>query len=91
MHDSGSRDDRDVLRLAPSMDDSVLQTIADRLEFRGTDDGYVRLSQAYFADVSVQSARRILAVGCGTGIEVRALSRAPRPVSRSSAWTTVPC
>jgi len=76
MHDSGSRDDRDVFRLAPSMDDSVLQTIADRLEFRGTDDGYVRLSQADFADVSVQSARRILAVGCGTGIEVRALSRA---------------
>ncbi|HEY5786465.1 MAG TPA: methyltransferase domain-containing protein [Microlunatus sp.] len=57
----------------------MLQTIADRLEFRRTDDGYVRLSQANFADVSVQCARRILAVGCGTGIEVRALRRATQP------------
>jgi SAM-dependent methyltransferase len=79
MQGFGSRDDRDVFRLAPTMDDSVLKTIADRLEFRGTDDGYARLSQAYFTHVSVQSARRILALGCGTGIEARALRRVVQP------------
>ncbi len=53
----------------------MLDTIAARLEFRGTDEGYSRLSQAYFARVPLASARRILALGCGTGIEVRALKR----------------
>ena len=75
MQDSSSRDDRDVFRLAPTMDASMLQTIADRLEFRGTDDGYSRLSQEHFARLPVGSAQRILALGCGTGIEVRALRR----------------
>ena len=76
---STARDDRDVFRLAPSMDASVLQTIAARLEFRGTDEGYARLSQAYFGRVPLASARRILALGCGTGIEVRALKRLIAP------------
>jgi hypothetical protein len=42
-----ARDDRDIFRLAPSMDPAVLETIAARLEFRGTDEGYARRSQAY--------------------------------------------
>ncbi|HEX3194736.1 MAG TPA: class I SAM-dependent methyltransferase, partial [Streptosporangiaceae bacterium] len=49
-----------------------------RLEFRGTDDGYARLSQAYFRRLPLDHARRILALGCGTGIEVRALRRVAR-------------
>ena len=61
------------------MDASILQTIADRLEFRGTDDGYALLSQAYFSRVPLGSARRILALGCGTGVEVRALRRVTQP------------
>ena len=75
----GSREDRDVFRLTPSMDASILQTIADRLEFRGTDDGYALLSQAYFSRVPLGTAQRILALGCGTGIEVRALRRVTQP------------
>jgi hypothetical protein len=39
---SATRDDRDIFRLAPSMDQAVLETIAARLEFRGTDKGYGR-------------------------------------------------
>jgi hypothetical protein len=35
---SAARDDRDVFRLAPSMDAAVPETIAARLEFRGTDE-----------------------------------------------------
>ena len=61
------------------MDAEVLQAIAARLEFRGTDDGYARLSQAYFARLPLTDAERILALGCGTGIEVRALKRLTRP------------
>jgi ubiquinone/menaquinone biosynthesis C-methylase UbiE len=76
---SAARDDRDIFRLAPSMDQAVLETIAARLEFRGTDEGYARRSQAYFARLPLAHARRILALGCGTGIEVRALRRLTRP------------
>jgi ubiquinone/menaquinone biosynthesis C-methylase UbiE len=73
------REDRDVYRLTPTVDAAVLKMIADRLEFRGTDDGYVRLSQAYFSRLPLTAARRILALGCGTGIEVRALRRLTAP------------
>jgi ubiquinone/menaquinone biosynthesis C-methylase UbiE len=76
---SAARDDHDIFRLAPSMDAAVLETIAARLEFRGTDEGYARRSQAYFARLPLPQARRILALGCGTGIEVRALRRLTRP------------
>ena len=74
-----ARDDRDIFRLAPSMDAAVLETIAARLEFRGTDEGYARRSQAYLPRLPLAHARRILALGCGTGIEVRALRRLTRP------------
>ena len=76
---TSARDDRDIFRLAPSMDATVLETIAARLEFRGTDEGYARLSQAYLPRLPLAHARRILALGCGTGIEVRALRRLTRP------------
>jgi ubiquinone/menaquinone biosynthesis C-methylase UbiE len=74
-----TRDDRDIFRLAPSMDAAVLEAIAARLEFRGTDEGYARRSQAYFARLPLADARRVLALGCGTGVEVRALRRLSGP------------
>jgi hypothetical protein len=62
----GERGDRDVFRLAPSMDESMMTTIAERLENRGTDPGYTQLSQAYFAHESVLSvlARTVWLVCC---------------------------
>ena len=74
-----ARDDRDIYRLAPTMDEAVLETIAARLEFRGTDERYVQLSQAHFSRLPLPNARRILTLGCGTGIEVRALRRLTGP------------
>jgi SAM-dependent methyltransferase len=73
MASTTQRDDRDIFRLAPSMEAPVLEMIAARLEFRGTVEGYARLSQAYFGQLPLASAQRVLALGCGTGIEVRAL------------------
>ena len=72
---TAARTDRDIYRLTPTLDADVLETIAARLEFRGTDEGYARVSQAYFSRLPLARARRILALGCGTGIEVRALRR----------------
>jgi ubiquinone/menaquinone biosynthesis C-methylase UbiE len=74
-----AREDRDIYRLSPSMDAGVLEAIADRLEFRGMDKGYAQLSQAHLPRLPLSGARRILALGCGTGIEVRALRRLTKP------------
>jgi ubiquinone/menaquinone biosynthesis C-methylase UbiE len=76
---SSGRSDRDIFRLAPTLDATVLDTIAARLEFRGTDQGYATLSQAYFRRLPLSGASRILALGCGTGIEVRALRQLTGP------------
>ena len=57
------------------MDATVLQTVAERLEVRATDAGYVALSQAYFQRLPTSPPCRLLALGCGTGVEVRALKR----------------
>jgi hypothetical protein len=46
------------------MNATVLDTIATRLEFRGTDDGYAQLSQAYFGRLPLSEAGRLLALGC---------------------------
>ena len=40
-----------------------------------------RLSQAYFTRLPLTDAERILALGCGTGIEVRALKRLTQPTT----------
>ncbi len=68
-----------MFRLAPSMDEAVLRTVADRLEFRATDAGYVAMSQAYFERLPLSPPCRVLALGCGTGVEVRALRRSVDP------------
>jgi SAM-dependent methyltransferase len=79
MASSTARADRDVYRLAPTMEASALEMMAARLEFRGTDEGYTRVSQAYFSRLPLTSAQRVLAIGCGTGIEVRALKKLVAP------------
>ena len=68
-----------MFRLAPTMDDGVLETVAARLEFRATDPGYITLSQAYFDRLPLSPPCRVLALGCGTGVEVRALKRRVSP------------
>lgn len=70
------RTDRDIYRLSHAADEATLKVMADRLEFRAADGRYVALAGAYFARLPLASARRIVALGCGTGVEVRALRRA---------------
>jgi ubiquinone/menaquinone biosynthesis C-methylase UbiE len=66
---------RDVFHLINDLDDATIERIAARLEFRATDPGYVALRERYLARLPLASSRRVLALGCGTGVEVRALKR----------------
>src|SRR6266511_2953868 len=68
---------RDVFRFINDLDDETVARISARLEFRATDPGYVAFREAYFAKLPLATARRVVALGCGTGVEVRALRRRP--------------
>jgi ubiquinone/menaquinone biosynthesis C-methylase UbiE len=68
---------RDVFRFINELDDDAVERITARLEFRATDPGYNAIAQAYLARLPLATARRVLALGCGTGVEVRALKRRP--------------
>lgn len=67
---------RDVFSVIADLDDTAVERIAARLEFRATDPGYSAFRDSYFARLPL-AARRVLARGCGTGVEVRALRRRP--------------
>jgi len=68
---------RDVFRFINDLNAETVDRIATRLEFRATDPGYVAFRDAYFARLPLASAPRVLALGCGTGVEVRALRQRP--------------
>jgi ubiquinone/menaquinone biosynthesis C-methylase UbiE len=68
---------RDVFRFINEIDPATLQAIGERLEFRGTDATFNEMRDAYFDDLPLASAGAVLDVGCGTGVEVRALLARP--------------
>jgi ubiquinone/menaquinone biosynthesis C-methylase UbiE len=72
----------DIFRFINTLDDVVVDRIAGRLEFRERIDTFVRLRDAYFARLPLAGAGEILALGCGTGVEVRALARLPEVRAR---------
>jgi ubiquinone/menaquinone biosynthesis C-methylase UbiE len=67
----------DVFAVINSLDTAVVNRLATRLEFRATDPGFSAMREAYFAKLPLAMANRVIAVGCGTGVEVRALLRHP--------------
>jgi ubiquinone/menaquinone biosynthesis C-methylase UbiE len=66
---------RDVFRYINELDESTVRALGDRLEFRGTDATFSAMREAYFDRLPLGGARLALAVGCGTGVEMRALAR----------------
>ena len=66
---------RDVFRYINEQDEATVRAISDRLEFRGTDAPFTAMREAYFDRLPLGAARLVLAVGCGTGVELRALAR----------------
>lgn len=66
---------RDAFRYINELDEPTVRALGERLEFRGTDATFIAMREAYFDRLPLGAARLVLAVGCGTGVEMRALAR----------------
>jgi len=71
----GGADGPRRLRFVNDLDPATVQALIDRLEFRGTDPTFTRLRDDYLGKLPLASARRVLVVGCGSGVIPRALAR----------------
>lgn len=68
---------RDIYRFINELDDSTLQRVVERLEFRGQDATFGGWLDDYLRELRLPPAARVLSLGCGTGVEVRRLAARP--------------
>ena len=66
---------RDVYQAVEDLAEEAQQRIIERLEFRANDPVFVAMRDAYFDELELGAAKRILDLGCGTGVVARALAR----------------
>jgi ubiquinone/menaquinone biosynthesis C-methylase UbiE len=67
----------DVYQSIDQLDAETFERIVERLEFRGTYAPFVRMREAYLDAVGLRNVRRVLDLGCGTGVVARALAARP--------------
>ena len=65
----------DVYQSVGGLAPDAQQRIIDRLEFRGQDPVFVAMRDSYLNRMNLASAKRILDLGCGTGVVTRALAK----------------
>jgi len=66
---------QDIFQTINQLDLDTVQTLVDRLEFRGNDPAFVRMRETYLDKVDLASSARVLEIGCGTGVVSRALAK----------------
>jgi ubiquinone/menaquinone biosynthesis C-methylase UbiE len=67
----------DVYGRTHELDAKSIDTIATRLEARRGSAKYIGMLQEYLEAIDLAAAQSILALGCGTGVEVREVLRRP--------------
>lgn len=67
----------DVYGRAHELDPATVDAIATRLEARRESQRYMRMLHDYLDEIDLAAARDVLALGAGTGVEVRELARRP--------------
>ena len=65
---------KDPHRFVNELDDEVIGRLVDRLESRGRDAVFTRLFEQYVTELALPSKARVLEIGCGTGVVMRALA-----------------
>ena len=67
----------DVYQFINKADEATIERIIERLEFRGQDPTFTMLRDSYFDRLPLANADSILVLGCGPGVNVRALATRP--------------
>lgn len=68
---------RDAFRYINELDDATVETLVERLEFRGKDPTFARWREAYLDRLALAPSARVLDAGCGTGVVARAIAARP--------------
>jgi len=68
---------RDVFEFINKQDEATVQSLINRLEFRGNDPTFVGYRDAYVDRMGLSASAAVLDIGCGTGVFARALARRP--------------
>jgi ubiquinone/menaquinone biosynthesis C-methylase UbiE len=64
----------DAYRVTDQLDDVVLDAIATRLEVRGRHPVFVRMLDEYLDAMSIDEAKAVIDLGCGTGVAARRIA-----------------
>ena len=67
----------DMYRITDRLDDDTLAALVARLPSRGKHPRFAEMMSDYFSAMQVHSAKRVLDLGCGTGVATRAIAGAP--------------
>ena len=65
----------DVYQSIGSLAPDAVQMIIDRLEFRGNDPVFVEMREDYLDRMALETRKRVLDLGCGTGVATRAIAK----------------
>jgi ubiquinone/menaquinone biosynthesis C-methylase UbiE len=68
---------RDIFQSLNDQDDATLERVIARMEDRARDPRFVKMRGEYLDLVQLQSARTLLDLGCGTGLDARAAAKRP--------------
>src|SRR5215469_16987181 len=66
---------RDAYCFINDLDASTVEALITRLEFRGKDQTFTHMRDAYLAQLALPPTAHILELGCGTGVVLRALAQ----------------
>jgi len=64
----------DVYGMTDKLDSPILDAIATRLEIRGNHAFFQKMLQDYLEAMDIDSAQRVLDLGCGTGVAARSIA-----------------
>jgi ubiquinone/menaquinone biosynthesis C-methylase UbiE len=67
----------DVYRITDKLDDDTSEVLVKRLEARGRHPAFVKMMHQYFDTMRIDEARRVLDLGCGTGVAGRSILSRP--------------
>ena len=65
----------DPFSATDKLDDALLQVIVTRLETRAKNPFFAKMLQEYLDAMGIDGARRVLDLGCGTGVATRAVAK----------------